>query len=194
MFQPAGQPVWPVSTDSPNVLLHPQRFSGYWPTSMDQCPVTSPAPTCNVRKHILKKRRYLAWRLLYISYLSAKPLISHSSSSSSGTHVSTAVGPLSLAGSCFLGRNALDRKPFLCGVGVSTPPDRLYLLSSQIAGLGFFFTFEKYCHFTFRRVSVFERTRNLPDTVFRADAIGTHFPSFYNLCCYDICVGGLWGN
>lgn len=55
-----------------------------------------------------------------LAHLSAKALISHSSMSSSGTHVSTAIGPVSLAGSCFLGLKALDRRPFLCGVGVST--------------------------------------------------------------------------
>lgn len=50
---------------------------------------------------------------------SVKALISHSSSSSSGTHVSTATGPVSLVGSGFLGLSALERRPFLCGVGVS---------------------------------------------------------------------------
>lgn len=54
-----------------------------------------------------------------LSNLSAKALISHSSSSSSGTHVSTATGPVGLVGSCFLGLRALERRPFLCGVGVS---------------------------------------------------------------------------
>lgn len=66
------------------------------------------------------KQRKARGSSLCISHLSAKALISHSSISSSGTHVSTAIGPVSLAGSCFLGLNALDRRPFLCGVGVST--------------------------------------------------------------------------
>lgn len=45
--------------------------------------------------------------------LSEKALISQRSSSSSGTHVSITTGPVCLAGSCFFGRKALERSPFL---------------------------------------------------------------------------------
>lgn len=53
------------------------------------------------------------------SDLSEKALISQRSSSSSATQVSITTGPVCLAGSGFLGRKALDRRPFLCGVWVS---------------------------------------------------------------------------
>lgn len=125
-----------------------------------------------------------------MSYLSAKPLISHSSSSSSGTQVSTAMGPVCLAGSCFLGLNALERRPFLCGVGVSThKTDNLLVILTNF-WIGVILHMKKVLPFTFRCISVFKRARNLSDTVFRADAIGTHFPSFYNFCCCDICISG----
>lgn len=47
---------------------------------------------------------------------------------------------------------------------------------------------------TFGSVSVSEGTDDLPDAVFRADAVGPHIPSFYNLRCSDVCVGGFCGN
>lgn len=46
-------------------------------------------------------------------HLSEKALISQRSSSSSATHVSITTGPVCFAGSGFLGRKALERKPFL---------------------------------------------------------------------------------
>lgn len=64
-------------------------------------------------------------RSLRLSHLSEKARISHSSRSSSTTQVSTAMGPISLAGSCFFGLKALERRPFLCGVGVSAHGKRL---------------------------------------------------------------------
>lgn len=47
---------------------------------------------------------------------------------------------------------------------------------------------------TFGSVSVSKRTDDLPDAVLRADAVGPHIPSFYNLRCSDVCVGGFCGN
>lgn len=47
---------------------------------------------------------------------------------------------------------------------------------------------------TFGSVSVSKGTDDLPDAVFRADAKGPHVPSFYDLCCSDVCVGGFCGD
>lgn len=47
---------------------------------------------------------------------------------------------------------------------------------------------------TFGCVSVFKGTGNLPDAVLRADAIGPHIPSFYNLCCYDVSISCFCGH
>ena len=55
-------------------------------------------------------------------HLSEKALISQRSSSSSATQVSITMGPVCLAGSGFLGRRALERRPFLWGVWVSGGP------------------------------------------------------------------------
>lgn len=52
-------------------------------------------------------------------YLSANALISHSSNSSSATQVSIITGPVCLGVSGLFGLRALDRSPFLWGVGVS---------------------------------------------------------------------------
>lgn len=53
-------------------------------------------------------------------YLSANALISHSSNSSSATQVSITTGPVCLGVSGLFGLSALDRSPFLWGVGVSS--------------------------------------------------------------------------
>lgn len=53
------------------------------------------------------------------SHLSVKARISQSSRSSSATQVSITTGPVCLAGSGFFGLRALERRPFLWGVGVS---------------------------------------------------------------------------
>lgn len=50
MFPPAGQPVWPVSADSPNAPLPPLPSSDYCQSLRDQDPVTSPSPLCNSRE------------------------------------------------------------------------------------------------------------------------------------------------
>lgn len=47
--------------------------------------------------------------------------------------------------------------------------------------------------FTFGSVSVSEGTDDLPDAVFRADAVRSHVSSFNNLCCGDVCVRGFCG-
>lgn len=44
VFPPVGQPVWPVSTDSPNVPLLPLPSSDYCQSLRDRDPVTSPSP------------------------------------------------------------------------------------------------------------------------------------------------------
>lgn len=122
---PAGQPAWPVSADFPNVPLHPQMSSDCCQSLRNQYPVTSPSPVCCFNRKTAKIKERISEndigkkKLRWVRNLSAKARISQSSRSSSGTHVSTAIGPVSLAGSCFLGRRALDRRPFLCGVGVS---------------------------------------------------------------------------
>jgi len=53
-------------------------------------------------------------------YLSANALISHSSNSSSATQLSIITGPVCLGVSGLFGLSALDRSPFLWGVGVSS--------------------------------------------------------------------------
>lgn len=131
VLSPAGLPVWPVSADSPDGPWHPLLSSDYRQSWRDLNPVTSPSLFCKIKKKkgdnllhqkisVFPKQSCLIIEgLMCFSHLSAKALISHSSRSSSGTHVSTAIGPVSLAGSCFLGLKALERRPFLCGVGVS---------------------------------------------------------------------------
>jgi len=52
-------------------------------------------------------------------YLSANALISHNSNSSSATQLSIITGPVCLGVSGLFGLSALDRSPFLWGVGVS---------------------------------------------------------------------------
>lgn len=70
----------------------------------------------------------------WLSHLSEKALISQRSSSSSATQVSITTGPVCLAGSCFLGRKALERRPFLWGVWVSGTVNRcISLVSSTLA-------------------------------------------------------------
>lgn len=145
MLQPAGQPVWPVSTDSPNVLLHPLLFSGYWQTSRDQGPVTSPFPTCNFRKHILKNCCNKSEACYAFPTFLQSPW-----SPIAPAPLQTPMSPQQWAQSAWLALASWALMHLIAGLssvewGFLHTRQTIYLLSSKNVGLGLFFTFKKYC-------------------------------------------------